>query len=478
MMKRLLLIVAALASAACAIFGTVPKRAYIEGGTDHFYFNGVQCRILTYPLNEYIAKHYAEWPFRPTVNDAGMFFDAPMYMYYGPEKGGGYTAFWSIRDSSLYLDSVLVKSYSRSIEVPREFPKKTGEDPRIVSVSIPPQEIVLNTSAEKRTFKQKIKPLFADFVSDTIGFACGESKLYEFVFDKGHVSLIRDSLLNWKRYYGNNLLYGYFDFQDYDKKTRYEKMPKLYRENATPFAAYYKVLDSLRQELDDVGNETILETFREDPRFKRFEDFFNIKSVARLSFVDTAFSVSVTMKGETPFNELVFHLEKFEKFYEDPIESVKLFLRTLIAIRKNPSFEKWLRYKNNLMNFQEATLIYQDSLMIYRPFSKEIVWKDVGMRGEYVGTLKFGYRNHNKYEFVLSDSGDVLVTMAWVSEGEDFFNIEDDRPYFKGLKSLAEVMVDGKWNENGYIPDSTHFFNYIIIRNDGTVEIGPRSEWW
>ena len=130
------------------------------------------------------------------------------------------------------------------------------------------------------------------------------------------------------------------------------------------------------------------------------------------------------------------------------------------------------------MNFQEATLIYQDSLIQSRPFSKEIVWKDVGMRGEYVGTLKFGYRNHNKYEFVLSDSGDVLVTMAWVSEGEDFFNIEDDRPYFRGLKNQAGVMVDGEWNENGYIPDSIHFFNYIIIRNDGTVEIGARPEWW
>ena len=474
MIKKICFLVVALASAACAVFVTVPKRAYLEGGTDHFYFNGEQCRILTYPLNEYIAKHYVEWPFRPTINGGRTFFEPPMYMYYKPENGGGYAAYWSIHDSSLYLDSVLVKSYSRSIQVPREFPKKTGEDPRIVSVSIPPQEIVLNTSAEKRLFKQqKSEPLFADFVSDTIGFACGPKNLYEIVVDKGRVSLVRDSLLNWKRYYGNNLLYGAFDLQDYDKKTRYEKMPKLYRENATPFAAYYKVIDSLRQELDDVGNEPILETFREDPRFKPFEDFFNIKSVASLSLDDTAFSVSVTMKGETPFNELVFRLVKFEKFYEDPIESVKLFLRTLIAIRKNPSFEKWLRYKNNLMNYQETTLIYQDSLLApSNPVSKEKVWKDVGMRGQYVGTLKFDYYH---YEFVLSDNGDVLVTDAWVSKGEDFFNIEDDRPFVKGKKRQAEMIQRGKWNENGYIPDSTHFFNYIIIRNDGTVEIGPKS---
>ena len=78
MMKRLLLIVAALASAACAIFVTVPKRAYLEGGTDHCYFNGEQCRVLAHPLNEYIAKHYVEWPFRPWIQE---WYFAALYMY-------------------------------------------------------------------------------------------------------------------------------------------------------------------------------------------------------------------------------------------------------------------------------------------------------------------------------------------------------------------------------------------------------------
>ena len=312
MIKKICFLVVAFVCAACAIFGTVPKRAYIEGGTDHFYFNGVQCRILTYPLNEYIAKHYAEWPFRPTVNDAGMFFDAPMYMYYKPENGGGYSAFWSIHDSLLYLDSVLVKSYSRSIEVPKGFPKKTGEDPRIVSVSIPPQEIVLNTSAEKRTFKkQKSVPLLADFVSDTIGFEC-EKSFYEFVVKNGRTL----SLPKVSRYKQRTLSYCNVDPQSYVEE-RYEKNPEIYKETTSPFSAYYKVLDSLRQELDDKGNEKILKTFREDSRFKRFEDFFNIKAIAasNRSVDDVEYSVYVTLKGETPFNELVFRLEKFEKFY-------------------------------------------------------------------------------------------------------------------------------------------------------------------
>lgn len=38
-----------------------------------------------------------------------------MYTYFNPENGGGYSAYWSLHDFSLYLDSVLIKSYSRSI---------------------------------------------------------------------------------------------------------------------------------------------------------------------------------------------------------------------------------------------------------------------------------------------------------------------------------------------------------------------------
>ncbi|WP_173475368.1 hypothetical protein [Fibrobacter succinogenes] len=461
MIKRLLLIVVAFASAACAIIFSVPERAYLEGGSDHFYFNGEQCRILTYPLNEYIAKHYSQWPFRPWIRE---WHYAPMYMYYGPEKGGGYSAYWSIHDSSLYLDSVFVKSYSRSIHVPKGFPEKTGEDPRIVSVSIPPQEIVLNTSAEKRIFRQKSEPLFADFVSDTIGFTC-EKKNYEFVVKNGRIlSLPKHNLSNIKRYPQNNLNYGFFDPLGY-KEEQYEKKLEMYQETASPFIAYYKVLDSLRQELDDVGNESILETFREDSRFKRFEDFFNIKAVVGRTRTedDVEYSVYVSLKGETPFNELVFRLEKYEKFYEDPIESVKLFLKTLIAIRKNPTFEKWLRYKNSLMNYTEVTLTYRDSLGLFRPIPKDAAWKNVGMRGGYVGSLQYG----DYYEFALSDSGDVLVPTAWESEGDKLLNIEDDRPYFRGFKRQAEIaeMYD-------------HFYDYIIIRNDGSIEYGPKSGRW
>ena len=465
MIKKIFLLIVALACAACAIIIGLPNRACTEGGTDHFYFNGEQCRVVTHPLNEYIAKHYSKWPFRPSIRDWN---SAPIYTYFNPEEGGGYSAYWSLHDSSLYLDSVLIKSYSRSIALPKEFFEGKGTDPRIVSVNIPPQEIVLNTSAEKRTFKQNGEPLLADFVSDTIGFECGRV-FYEFVVKKGRVLSRPKEFFRYKR---DNLNYCFLAPPSYGKKRSGENL-ELYQETASPFSAYYKVLDSLRQVLDDKGNEEFLKSFRKDSRFKRFEDFFNIKAIAGPSDLvdDVEYTVYVTLKGETPFNELVLKLHRYEDFYEDPIESVKLFLKTLIAVRKNPTFEKWLRYKNSLMNYTAVSLIYRDSLGLFRPIPRDAAWKDVGMRGEYVGSLQYG----DYYEFALSDSGDVLVTTAWVFEGDNLPNIEDDRLYYKGCKRQADIVERCKWDENGCIPDSTHFYDYIIIRNDGSIEYGLKS---
>ncbi len=454
MIKKISLLVVTLACAACAIIIGLPNRACTEGGTDLFYFNGEQCRVVTHPLNEYIAKHYSQWPFRPSV---GKWHFAPMFTYFNPENGGGYSAYWSLHDSSLYLDSVLIKSYSRSIALPKEFFEGKGTDPRIVSVNIPPQEIVLNTSAEKRTFKQNSEPLLADFVSDTIGFECGRT-FYEFVVKNGRVLSRPKEYFRYKR---DNLNYCFLAPPSYGKKRSGENL-ELYQETASPFSAYYKVLDSLRQVLDDKGNEEFLKSFRKDSRFKRFEDFFNIKAVASLghSVDDVEYSVYVTLKGETPFNELVLKLLKYENFYEDPIESVKLFLKTLIAVRKNPTFEKWLRYKNSLKNYTEVALVYQDSLGPFHPVLRDSVWKGVGMRGEYVGTLLY---DDFLYELALSDSGDVLVCKAWIAEGENFFNIVDDRPFHRGHKRLVEMV------------ENVTFFDYIIIRNDGKIEFGPQS---
>ena len=56
-----------------------------------------------------------------------------------------------------------------------------------------------------------------------------------------------------------------------------------------------------------------------------------------------------------------------------------------------------------------------------------------------------------------------------MAEGENFFNIVDERPFFKVYKRMAEMEHRKKKN------DGSAFFDYIIIRNDGTIEYGPQS---
>ena len=228
MMKRLLLIVVVLTFAVLA--NEIPERAEAEGGTDHISFNGKECGVLTFPLNEFIAKHYAEWPFRPS-SARPAYGNPPLYTYYIPKDGGGYLAYWSIRDSSLYLDSVTINSKSHTVPLVRNFYYSKKKDNRIVSVNIPPQEIVLNTSAEKRTVKiQKSEPLFANFVSDTIEFNCGWSHIYKSVVREGKVISLPKELS-----YGE---------KPHSKKSDENPIPKPYREFSSPFENYYKILDS------------------------------------------------------------------------------------------------------------------------------------------------------------------------------------------------------------------------------------------
>ncbi len=489
MTKRLLFIVVAFAFAVLA--NEIPDRAVAEGGTDHISFNGKQCRILTYPLNEFIAKHYAEWPFRPS--SAYFAYDAPpLYTYFIPKDGGGYLAYWSIRDSSLYLDSVTINSKLHTVPLVRNFYYSKKKDNRIVSVSIPPQEIVLNTSAEKRIVEnKKSEPLFADFVSDTIEFDCGVL-LYDFVVNKGRVSSFPQVVLksNWYDIEGKPR-YVYKKSQDKVNKrkrvsvrNRYEIIPKPYREFSSPFENYYKILDSLRIALDVRNSEERLVPFREDSRFKWFEKIFNINAVKfgyghPLFANDRGHSFFVSPKGDTPFKELLLGI----KLDDNPVEPVKLFLKTIMAMRKNPSFEKWLRYKMPLMNYYQVYLEKSDSIVVlWEPIDKDIVWKDVGMKGEYVGTLSFVNDVAPQYEFILSDNGDVLVTLADILKYELFFDVPFDENQFfykrfgrfmgSHMKRCRDSRFDVKITEAN---KNALFCDYLIIRNDGTIEYGPKS---
>ena len=489
MTKRLLLIVVAFAFAVLA--NEIPDRAIAEGGTDHIYFNGKECRIVTHPLNEFIAKHYAEWPFRPS-SARPMYGNPPLYTYFIPKDGGGYLAYWSIRDSSLYLDSVTINSKLHTVPLVRNFYYSKKKDNRIVSVSIPPQEIVLNTSAEKRIVEnKKSEPLFADFVNDTIEFDCG-ALLYDFVVNKGRVSSFPQVVLksNWYDIEGKPR-YVYKKSQDkvnkrkrVSERNRYEVIPKPYREFSSPFENYYKILDSLRIALDVKNSEEWLVPFREDSRFKWFEKLFNINAVKfgyghPLFANDRGHSFFVSPKGDTPFKELLLGI----KLDDNPVEPVKLFLKTIMAMRKNPSFEKWLRYKMPLMNYYQVYLEKSDSIVVlWEPIDKDIVWKDVGMKGEYVGTLSFVNDVAPQYEFILSDNGDVLVTLADILKYESFFDVPFDENQFfykrfgrfmgSHMKRCRDSRFDVKITEAN---KNALFCDYLIIRNDGSIEYGPKS---
>ena len=490
-MKRLLLVVVALA---CVVLANeIPERALAEGGTDHIYFNGKECRIETHPLNEFIAKHYAEWPFRPS-SARPAYGSSPLYTYFIPEDGGGYLAYWSIRDSSLYLDSVTINSVSLTVPLDRNFHIHYGKvkDNRIVSVNIPPEEIVLNTSAEKRIVKnKKSEPLFADFVSDTIEFDCGIME-YDLVVNNGHVSSFPQviSKSNWYDIDGKPR-YVYEKSQDkvnkrkrVSNRNRYEIIPKPYRDFSSPFENYYKILDSLRIALDVKNSEERLVPFREDSRFKWFEKLFNINAV-KFGYGHPLFanvrghSFYVSPKGDTPFKELLLGI----KLDDNPVEPVKLFLKTIMAMRKNPSFEKWLRYKMPLMNYYQVYLGQSDSIVVLlESIDKDSVWKETGMKGEYVGVLSFVNGVSPQYEFILSDNGDVLVAWAFVPENENFYNIASDNtdPFFamQGIKLVARMRQCDDSRFDVKIMESNKnalFCDYLIIRHDGSIEYGPKS---
>ncbi len=472
MIKKISLLVVLFACSVLAY--QTPLIAYKEGGSDHVYFNGKMCRVLTHPLNDFIAKHYAEWPFRP-VNAYKGFVNTPMFTYFGPENGGGYTAFWSFQDTLLYLDSVKINACSRSLY-------SKSDNQRIVSVNIPPQEIVLNTSTENRTFKnQKNESLFANFVSDTIRFFC-ESYYSSYVKEGRVVSEPRK--IKYDRVFmdgtGTKPVFRR-NFKRMD--TGLDSLnPKLYQEGNSPFIAYYKILDSLRQELDDKGMEEYLEDSRIDPRFKKFEDFFKINAINTWYFnpsfgSDDRYTFYVSPKGETPFKEFIFRLRRYETFEKDPLESIKLFLRTLIAIRKNPSFEKWLNYKSPLMNYQDVAIEREDLIDARVELaSREKIWRDVEMNGDYVATIRYRDNDLPQYEFWLSDNGDVLVTFAFVPNMEEFFNIENFKRNRFGRTYSVEPRIErceGFDSKKNSLRDG--YCNYLIIRHDGTIEYGPKS---
>ena len=440
-MKRLLFLIALFA---CMAMAHVKR-------PDAVYIDGKHCSFSSYPLNEFISNHYSEWPFRPTFS--------------GPGDGGGYWGFWSIRDSLLYLDSLTINTWWRSSIV-------MGNGKRMhFSVRIPLQEIIRNSlGTEPRQLLKDDESLYAYFVNDMLEVSCLDD-LYTFYVKNGRVHLLKRE---------PNDLIG--EKKKSRERSRQKKTIRPYREGSSPFAAYYFVLDNLRKKRDENDKEIHFIEVRQNSIFKRFEEFFDINAVDSWRSLkndgsqNMAYTLYVTPKEKTPFREIVFIFVmdgKTHKFKVSPVDAVELFEKSYAAICKNPSFVRWLQEKKSKMNYRDVRIERDEKISaLYRVVSRDEVWKNTGMPGNYVASLTLNGVIGAQYKFMLNDDGDILVPWAIPPKGENFLNVANDADEnWVRMKHCREPVVGEKE------PSGTPLFcDYVIIRHDGKVEYGPKSE--
>lgn len=452
-MKRLLFLIALFT---CVAMAHVQRH-------DAVYVDGKRCSLTSYPLNAYISTHYSEWPFRPT--------------FHGPGDGGGYWGFWGIRDSLLYLDSLTINTWGRSSIV-------IGHgDRKHFSVRIPLQEIIREGSSKKSLspFK-KDEPLYAFFVNDTLEVSCSNksytiNESYTFYVEKGRAHLLQHA--------SDDMPESGFDLLRNSKnkkpkrtwrKSRQEKQILPYSEKKSLLATYYYMLDNLRKKQDDSDKQKYIVEPRKDPNFKRFEDFFEINAVDP-DYLENNMSYTffVSSKRETPFPEIVFDFVmdiQTHKFKDSPADAVELFEKSYASIRKNRLFEKWLQEKKSRMNYSDIYFKREENVSAgFQRFSIEEVWKNTKMSGNYVGTLTFNGVVLVQHNFLLSDNGDVLILGANPPKGEKLLNIADGTDEKRILMKFCHEPVVG---ENQ--PADPLFCDYVIIRHDGKIEYGPKSE--
>ncbi|WP_290763244.1 hypothetical protein [Fibrobacter sp. UBA4297] len=275
---------------------------------------------------------------------------------------------------------------------------------------------------------------------------------------------------------------------------------------------------------------------RLDPKFKDFENFFDVEKVrsdrrfdSRCEDIGKNFTFYVTPKVKIPLESIIF---KFEMTFADslfkksPIDAVESFKKMAAAIHKNPSFEKWLEKNAKERRAEEkeshpllvckniAVIDNQEGIYVkgYAWEPIENIWNEIGMSGKYVGSLTFckapdcwcnvkrkiKVERCGSLEFLLGDNGDVFVPEIWNmnSKKENILDVswkELDR-FADGLKQ-CEVQKSSKgilsyvedflcnhslvsekrcteWRSKYY---KTEYCDYLIIRHDGTIEYGPKS---
>ena len=274
---------------------------------------------------------------------------------------------------------------------------------------------------------------------------------------------------------------------------------------------------------------------RLDPKFKDFENFFDIEKVRtdrrfddHCEDIGKSFTFYVTPKVKIPFENIIFRFNMFfadSSFKKSPLDVVESFKTMAAAIHKNPSFEKWLERNAKERAEEEeshqllvckniAVIDNQEGIYVkgYAWGTIENIWNEIGMSGKYIGTLTFckapdlrcNVKRMSKVErcgspeYLLGDNGDVFVPEIWNmnSKKENILDVsskELDR-FADGLKQ-CEVQKSSKgilsyvedflcnhslvsekrcteWRSKYY---KTEYCDYLIIRNDGTIEYGPKS---
>ena len=262
---------------------------------------------------------------------------------------------------------------------------------------------------------------------------------------------------------------------------------------------------------------------RLDPKFKDFENFFDVKKVRHLCGEN--FTFYVTPKVKIPFENIIFKFNMAfadSSFKKSPLDVVESFKTMAAAIHKNPSFEKWLernarervekKMPHQLLVYENIAKIYNQKEIYVKGKSWwnepiENVWNKIGMSGKYVGTLSFCeapdfcevVESCGTPDFLLGDNGDVFVPEIWLwnSKKEKILDVSQNeidaipdtrlkqckvQKSSKGILSYVEdflcnhSLVSEKrcteWRSKYY---KTEYCDYLIIRNDGTIEYGPKS---
>ncbi|WP_141099251.1 hypothetical protein [Fibrobacter sp. UWB4] len=262
---------------------------------------------------------------------------------------------------------------------------------------------------------------------------------------------------------------------------------------------------------------------RLDPKFKDFENFFDVKKVRHLCGEN--FTFYVTPKVKIPFENIIFKFNMAfadSSFKKSPLDVVESFKTMAAAIHKNPSFEKWLernarervekKMPHQLLVYENIAKIYNQKEIYVKGKSWwnepiENVWNKIGMSGKYVGTLSFCeapdfcevVESCGTPDFLLGDNGDVFVPEIWLwnSKKEKILDVSQNeidaipdtrlkqckvQKSSKGILSYVEdflcnhSLVSEKrcteWRSKYY---KTEYCDYLIIHHDGTIEYGPKS---